>query len=240
MASTLTSSDELWRRREPRSAAPYFKRAIDAKDHAFDRERDEKVPASWLKSHGRSLVRYHLHQETKFWGGEYDQRGPLRRRHIFALTHLPIGKEADQIEESEYIGGEAGPLEHPLAGKGRSELAAFIFKTQKQRKLTNRALCARAGVSASTLGKLRKGVRISDKSLFRLVQAAEQLHQETEPVEAENARWLRKARDFFSLVGSQNKLAKLLGVSRPYLGRVLRGEKPITAGMIERLRGIRI
>jgi DNA-binding transcriptional regulator YdaS (Cro superfamily) len=66
------------------------------------------------------------------------------------------------------------------------------------------------------------------------------LHQETEPVEAENARWLRKARDFFSLVGSQNKLAKLLGVSRPYLGRVLRGEKPITAGMIERLRGIRI
>ena len=172
--------------------------------------------------------------------GRRDQRGPLRRRHVLALTHLPIGKEADQIEESEYIGGEAGPLEHPLAGKGRSELAAFIFKTQKQRKLTNRALCARAGVSASTLGKLRKGVRISDKSLFRLVQAAEQLHQETEPVEAENARWLRKARDFFSLVGSQNKLAKLLGVSRPYLGRVLRGEKPITAGMIERLRGIRI
>ena len=28
----------------------------------------------------------------------------------FALTQLPIGKEADQIEESEYIGEEAGPL----------------------------------------------------------------------------------------------------------------------------------
>jgi hypothetical protein len=73
-------SHELWRRREPRPAAPYFKRAIDAKDHAFDRERDVKIPESWLKSHGRSLARYHLHQETKFWGGEYDQRGPLRRR----------------------------------------------------------------------------------------------------------------------------------------------------------------
>ena len=110
-------SHELWRRREPRPAAPYFKRAIDAKDHAFDRERDEKLPASWLKSHGRSLVRYHLHPETKFWGGEYDQRGPLRRRHVLALTHLPIGKEAD-----EFIGEDAGPLEHPLAGKDRSEL----------------------------------------------------------------------------------------------------------------------
>ena len=31
-------SHELWQRREPRPAAPYLKRAIDAKDHAFDRE----------------------------------------------------------------------------------------------------------------------------------------------------------------------------------------------------------
>jgi hypothetical protein len=29
-------SRELWRRREPRPAAPYFKRSIDAKDHAID------------------------------------------------------------------------------------------------------------------------------------------------------------------------------------------------------------
>jgi hypothetical protein len=47
--------DELWRRREPRLAAPYFKRAVDAKDHAFDRERGAPIPLSWLKSHGRSL-----------------------------------------------------------------------------------------------------------------------------------------------------------------------------------------
>ena len=59
-------SHELWRRREPRPAAPYFKRPSEAKDHAFDRERGDAIPASWLKSHGRSLVRYHLHPETKF------------------------------------------------------------------------------------------------------------------------------------------------------------------------------
>jgi transcriptional regulator with XRE-family HTH domain len=231
---------ELWRRREPRPAAPYFKRSIDAKDHAFDRERNEPVPASWLKSHGRSLVRYHLHQETKFWSGENDQRGPLRRRRIFALTHLPIGKEADQIEESEYIGEEAGPLEHPLAARDHAELAAFIAETKKLRKITDRALLGRAGVSAHTLRNLRKGVPISDKSLFQLVRAVEQLRHETEPVAAVNARWLQKLREFLSLVGSQNKLAKMLGVSRPYLGRVLSGEKPVTAKMIERLRAISI
>ena len=41
-------------------------------------------------------------------------------------------------------------------------------------------------------------------------------------------------------VGSQNKLAKVLGVSRPYLGRVLSGEKSVTAKMIERLAAISI
>jgi hypothetical protein len=229
-------SHELWRRREPRPAAPYFKRTIGAKDHAFDRDRGDEIPASWLKSHGRSLVRYHLRPESKFWGGEFDQRGPLRHRHVFALTHVPIGKESDQIEENEYIGEEAGPLEHPLAAKDRSELAAFIFETQKQRKITNRALCGRVGVSTSTLRKLRKEGQISDKSLFRLVRAAEQLRHETEPAAAVNARWLQKLREFLSLVGSRSKLAKLLGMDRTYLGRVLRGEKPITAGVIERLK----
>jgi transcriptional regulator with XRE-family HTH domain len=228
-------SHELWRRREPRPAAPYYKRAIDAKDYAFDRDRGDKIPASWLKSHGRSLVRYHLHQETKFWGGEYDQRGPLRRRHVLALTHVPIGKESDQFEESEYIGEETGPLEHPLAIKDRSDVGAFIFETQKQRKLTDRALLGRAGVSAHTLRNLRKGVQISDKSLFRLARGAEQLRHETGPVAAVNAKWLQSARELLGLVGSQSKLARVLGVSRPYLGRVLSGERPITAGMIERV-----
>jgi plasmid maintenance system antidote protein VapI len=71
-----------------------------------------------------------------------------------------------------------------------------------------------------------------------VVRAVEQLRHETEPVAVVNERWLQKLREFLSLVGSQNKLAKMLGVSRPYLGRVLSGEKPITAGMIERLRAI--
>jgi transcriptional regulator with XRE-family HTH domain len=205
-----------------------------------DRDRGDKIPASWLKSHGRSLVRYHLHPETKFWGGEYDQRGPLRRRQVVALTHVPIGKESDQIEENEYIGEDAGPLEHPLIAKDRAVLVAFIAETKKLRKISDRVLLGRAGVSAHTLRKLRKGGQVLDKSLFALVRAAGQLRHETEPVAAVNARWLQKLREFLSLVGSRSKLAKLLGVSRPYLGRVLKGEKPITAGMIEKIKVTRV
>jgi hypothetical protein len=39
-------SHELWKRREPRPASPYFKRSSEAKDHAFDRECGGAVPAS--------------------------------------------------------------------------------------------------------------------------------------------------------------------------------------------------
>jgi hypothetical protein len=102
----------LWRRRDALPAAPYFTRAQDAKDHAFDRERGDLVPASWLKSHGRSLVRYHLHPDSKFRGGDYHQRGMLRRRHVKALTIQAIGKESDKLEENEFIGEDAGPPDY--------------------------------------------------------------------------------------------------------------------------------
>jgi hypothetical protein len=105
-------------------AAPYFKQPSEAKDHAFDRERGDAIPASWLKSHARSLVRYHLHPEAKFQGGEYDQRGPLKRRHVFALAHRAIGKEADNIEENEFIGEDADPPPYGVELTARAAIAA--------------------------------------------------------------------------------------------------------------------
>ena len=133
-------SDALWRRREPRPAAPYFKEPNEAKDHAFDRERGDAIPASWLKSHGRSLVRYHLHPETKFPGGDFDQRGPLKRRHVFALAQQSIGKEADNIEENEFIGEDTGPADYGVELHDRAALAAAVFDIQRQYGISDRRL----------------------------------------------------------------------------------------------------
>ena len=177
-------SHELWRRREPRPAAPYFKRPSEAKDHAFDRERGEAIPASWLKSHGRSLVRYHLHPETKFQGGEYDQRGPLRRRHVFALAQQSIGKEADNIEENEFIGEDAGPPDYGVVQHDRAALAAAVFDIQKRYGISDRRLLEEAKVSHHTLAGLREGKRIADASLMKLFRAAEALRQEADPIAA--------------------------------------------------------
>ena len=161
-------SDELWRRREPRPAAPYFKRATEAAEHAFDRERGSQIPASWLKSHGRSLVRYHLHPESKFRGGDYDQRGALRRRHVIAFAMQAIGKESDDIEENEFIGEDAGPTEHPMASSSSAKVAAFVAETQQSLGTSDRELLGRAKVSPHSLKRLRAGKRVGDDLLHRL------------------------------------------------------------------------
>jgi hypothetical protein len=229
-------SHELWWRREPRPAAPYFKKPNEAKDHAFDRDRGGAVPASWLKSHARSLVRYHLHPETKFQGGEYDQRGPLKRRHVFALAQQSIGKEADNIEENEFIGEDADPPHHGVYLTDRDAVAAAVFDVQTRYGISDRRLIDEAKVSHHTLAGLKEGKRIADASLFKLFRAAEALRQEADPVAAAMDKALRDLRRLKEKVGGRNKLADLLGVSRPYVGRVLKGEKPMTEEIISRLK----
>jgi hypothetical protein len=229
-------SHELWLRREPRPASPYFKKPSEAKDHAFDRERGGAIPASWLKSHARSLVRYHLHPETKFQGGEYDQRGPLKRRHVFALAHQSIGKEADNIEENEFIGEDADPPHYGVELTDRAAIAAAVFDLQKRYRISDRKLLDEAKVSHHTLAGLREGKRVADNSLMKLFRAVEALRQEADPVAAAMDKALKDLRRLKEKVGGRNKLAKLLGVTGPYLGRVLSGEKPMTEELVERLK----
>jgi hypothetical protein len=231
-------SHELWRRREPSPAAPYFKDLMEAKDHAFDKQLGAAIPASWLKSHARSLVRYHLHPETKFQGGVYDQRGPLKRRHVFALAQQSIGKEADNIEENEFIGEDAGPPDYGVVLHDRVALAATVFDIQRQYDVSDRRLLEEAKVSRHTLAGLREAKRIADASLMKLFRAAEALRQEADPIAAAMDRALEELRRRRDEVGGRNKLAKLLGVSGPYIGRVLKGEKPMTEELADKVAEI--
>jgi hypothetical protein len=229
---------ELWRRREPRPAAPYFKRAVDAREHAFDREHDEPVPASWLKSHGRSLVRYHLHQESKFWGGEYDQRGPLHRRNVRAISLQAIGKESENIEENEFTGEDAIPIEHPMESTRQTKLAAFVLESQRDFKISDRELSQQAGVSHHTIAALRSGRAVSDTTMARLLEAVEALRHESEVDSVEKDNWLQRLKELRDQVRGRNKLAVLLGVDPSYVGRLLSGEKAITPRIVEKLKEI--
>jgi hypothetical protein len=224
-------SDELWRRREPRPAAPYFKQPNKAKDHAFDRERGDVIPASWLKSHARSLARYHLHPGTKLQGGDFDQRGPLKRRDIFALAQQSIGKEADNIEENEFIGEDADPPHYGVELTDRAAIAAAVFDVPKRYGISDRTLVGKAMVSHHRLAGLKEVKRIADASLMKFFRAAEALRQEADPVIAAMDKALKDLRRLKDKVGGRNKLAKMLCVTGPYIGRVLSGEKPMPCAM---------
>jgi hypothetical protein len=231
--------DPLWSRREPRPAAPYSDSERQTFENVFDRDISQftRIPASWLKSYARSLVRYHLHQEAKFWGASYDQLGTLRRRHVYALTFQSIGKEADNIEEREVIGDDEDDIvEYAFARRDQSRLETFVKSTQRQFKISNRVLSQHAHVSHHTIDALHAGKHLSDASLHSLAQAAEAIRQERITSEKAGIDCVAMlARKKVELGGSDAALAKFLGVSRPYATRLLNNERPIAERMMRRL-----
>ena len=114
-----------------------------------------------------------------------------------------------------------------------------MFDIQKQCRISDRTLLDEAKVHHHTLAGLREGKRIADASLMKLFRAAEALRQEADPVAAKMDKALHDLHRFKEKVGGRNKLAKLLGVSGPYIGRVLSGEKPMTEELIARLKAVR-
>ena len=67
----------------------------------------------------------------------------------------------------------------------------------------------------------------------------EALRREADPKSAAMNRALKELRRLKEKVGGRNKLAKLLSVTGPYIGRVLKGEKPMTEELMEKLNEAR-
>ena len=174
------------------------------------------------------------------------------------------GNQHDALEQNEFIGEDAGLIEHPMEGSSVKNTAAFVFATQKQQGISDRTLLARAKVSPHTLTALREGKHhrngqypthlrtirapaaettqlqrgvLRPPNLQRRAHAMppwfESLHgiRQTAlpiplPSQHHQGLVLEELKRLRDRVGGRNKLAELLGVSGPYLGRVLRGEKP--------------
>jgi hypothetical protein len=148
------------------------------------------------------------------------------------LAQQSIGKEADNIEENDFIGDDAEPPHYGVELTDRAAIAAAVFDFQRRYGISDRKLLDEAKVSHHTLAGLREGKRIADTSLMKLFRAAEALRQEADPVAAAMNAALRDLRRLKEKVGGRNKLAKLLGTTGPYIGRVLKGEKPMTGALV--------
>jgi transcriptional regulator with XRE-family HTH domain len=208
-AADLDGLADRGRADAPRPAAPYTRNPSEAAANAFDRRTGQPIDTASLKTLARSLVRYHLHSETKFLGGEDDAVGTLRRRHIKALAIQSIGKEADALEDRQFLGEGDADISYPLEGADFARLFAHAWSLQTQLGVSDRELATRARISHHTLAKLRRsGGSVEDAT--RLVQAMEAFR-------------------------GAAALAKRLGFSRQYVGRILKGERPVSHDFARKL-----
>lgn len=226
----------LWLRRSPKPASRFSADITSDRPEPFDRATGEPIAWEHLRSYRRTLVSHHLHSEIKFRDGEGDQKGALSRRHVEVWAVSAIGKETDNLDEREAFGEGDDSIVYGLHGEDRQRLIVDLTAVQAEFGISDRALTMQARVSHHTLAELRKGGWVTKQSMFALVQAVQALRQEGDERSSEQRAWLGVAIALRDQLGSGNKLADLLGISRPYLHRVLNGAKPFTVEMIARLK----
>ena len=117
------------------------------------------------------------------------------------MAQQSIGKEADNIEENEFIGEDADPPDYWVELHDRVTLAAGVFEIQKRYGISDRKLLDEAKVSHHTLAGVREGKRIADASLMKLFRAAEALRQEADPIAAAMDKALKDLRQLKEKVG---------------------------------------
>ncbi|MBD3677970.1 MAG: hypothetical protein HUJ27_06145 [Rhodobacteraceae bacterium] len=107
----------------PKPIAPFERNATRAVDLAFDRITGASVNVNQLKTYAEALAQFHMSTEDKFENGDFMDRGPTRRRHVFVETVGLIGKEAnkvgahgqaDPVATAEAIYGIARKWENPM------------------------------------------------------------------------------------------------------------------------------
>jgi len=229
-------SSPLWRKRSPKPASRYSSDLKADRPDVFDRQTGEAIGWEYLRSYRRILVGYHLHSESKFRGGDDAEHGTLSRRNVEAWAASAIGKEADNLDEREAFGEGDDPIVYGVAAEDRQKLIADMGALQAEFGIRDRHLTAAARVSHHTLAALRRGGRVTMRSMFAILCALEGIRREQLAAAGDQQRWLLIAMRLRDELGSGNKLADLLGVSRPYMHRVLTGRKPLSSRLIERLR----
>jgi hypothetical protein len=227
-----TAAGRTSERQAPRPAAPFHKDVLEAARRAFDRKTKKPIPIDQLRSLSRALVRYHLHPEAKFWGGDYDQSGRLTRRHIVADTVQAIGKETDDLDARETIGNPDAEITYNFSPEDKAKLIAEIKRAKD--RFGVRALSAAAKVSHHRLNDITAGKAVSDQVLTALSDAGRALDRAHETEQAAGQAALRCLADRVAKEG-RNKLARLLETDPSNLTKILAGERRMSEALMRRL-----
>ena len=159
----------------PRAVAPFDKDITRAAKHCFDRDTGLPVAPKALKTYRQALLRYHLHPEAKFVGGDYADRGYTARRHLQVTEIQRIGKEANRWEEQFYLGGDPeAQAEYGVSAEDQEQAIAMVRHAVAQ--FGQRKLAKAARISRNTLAAVVNGTAaLPPLAVGRLRQAATRL-----------------------------------------------------------------
>src|SRR5205823_14072548 len=107
------------------------------------------------------LNQYHLHPEAKFHGGDYVDAGFTARKHISVLAIEHVGKEANRLEEQQYLGRD----EEALIRYDPAGYSEFDYIEEACRRFGFQRVARASELSPGHLRRLVKGGVFSSKLL---------------------------------------------------------------------------
>jgi hypothetical protein len=213
-----------------RPIAPFDRNILDAATHCRDRSTGQPIDPSYLSSYAEELAPYHIHPDSKFLNGGYDDVGFTSRRHVIADYVHKIGKEADNLE---------GQLEHGLDpeavtdyGIGLDGERITLARLQAGLGIAKlQRLSVASGVSRQHLIAIRDGKKTPKRTtLRRVVAGLARLKTSEQQLALDAGALLERARKERDRIGLR-KLAGLLKVDHSTLAQTLNQQRPLSAAL---------
>jgi hypothetical protein len=107
-----------------------------------------------------------------------------------------------------------------------------------QLDVSDRDICVRAKLSRRTLHRLRSSGGSTEDATC-ILQAAEAIRKERVDAARVGAEILTFANAVADDLGGPAALAKRLGMTRQYVGRILKGERPVSEAFTDAVRRLR-
>jgi DNA invertase Pin-like site-specific DNA recombinase len=120
----------------------------------------------------------------------------------------------------------------------RAKLAGDVDRALAANEISIRELCVAAGVSHHTVERLRGGKRIGPRSALGVASGLATLREERRGRLDRDQLAANQLRDLVRWTGSQALAADLLGVSRPFVSRILAGRRSLSLTAFDRLQSL--
>lgn len=206
--------------------APFDRDLGRAVARAFDRVTGKPVSPDQLQTYAEALAEYHRSPESKFLNGEPFDSGRTERRRVIGCGVELIGKEADALEETFFLGINRdltisyGP--HPIAAaKAFGEIIGLV------RQFGEKPIADAAGLPRSTIRKIAalQSVRtkVAPAEIHRRLQLF--LHRRARE-QAERHEKMRELQEAVIREGGVRKAARKLEIDPSNLSKAIRRHLP--------------